>query len=67
MRPFAEILVLLAALTGLSCGGKKETVQAVPVPVKVETVAVRDIRPVWRYSGEIRPDTQVQLAFKQAG
>lgn len=67
MRSFAGTLVLLAALAGLSCGGKKETVQAVPVPVKVETVAVRDIRPVWRYSGEIRPDTQVQLAFKQAG
>ncbi len=67
MRAFAGIFVLLAALAGLSCGEKKETAQAVPVPVKVETVAVRDIRPVWRYSGEIRPETQVQLAFKQAG
>ena len=37
------------------------------MPVKAEIVAAQEIRAAWRYSGEIRPDTQVQLAFKQAG
>ena len=30
-------------------------------------VSTQEIRPAWRYSGEIRPDTEVQLAFKQPG
>ena len=67
MRSLTGSLALCAVLSNAGCGGKKETVEAVPVPVKVETVATREVRPISRYSGEIRPDTQVQLAFKQAG
>ena len=67
MRPFMGSFALLAVLAGIGCGEKKQTAETVPVPVRVETVSTQDIRQVWRYSGEIRPDTQVQLAFKQAG
>lgn len=67
MRSFMGSFALCAVLANIGCSGKKETVEAIPIPVKVETVATREVRPVWRYSGEIRPDTQVQLAFKQAG
>jgi RND family efflux transporter MFP subunit len=49
------------------CGKKEQTIGADPVPVKAQIVAAQEIRAAWRYSGEIRPDTQVQLAFKQAG
>ena len=38
-----------------------------PVPVQAETVALQRIQPSWSYSGEIRPDTEVQLAFKEPG
>ena len=38
-----------------------------PVPVQAETVALQQIQPSWSYSGEIRPDTEVQLAFKEPG
>jgi RND family efflux transporter MFP subunit len=34
--------------------------------VKAEAVTSQEIRPSWRYSGQIEPDTQVQLAFKEA-
>ncbi|MBV8831948.1 MAG: efflux RND transporter periplasmic adaptor subunit [Acidobacteriaceae bacterium] len=37
------------------------------VPVKAESVATQEVRSSWRYSGEIRPDKQVQLAFKEPG
>jgi multidrug efflux pump subunit AcrA (membrane-fusion protein) len=63
MGSFALSVVLATA----GCGKKEEAVGPAPVPVKVETVATQEIRPTWRYSGEIRPDMQVQLAFKQAG
>jgi multidrug efflux pump subunit AcrA (membrane-fusion protein) len=46
---------------------EEQPVEATGVPVKVETVTTQEVQPVLRYSGEIRPDTQVQLAFKQAG
>ncbi|QEE31324.1 efflux RND transporter periplasmic adaptor subunit [Terriglobus albidus] len=38
-----------------------------PVPVVMEMVATQQVQPSWTYSGEIRPDTEVQLAFKQPG
>jgi RND family efflux transporter MFP subunit len=47
--------------------GKEQAAGPEPVPVKVETVATQEVRPAWRYSGEIRPDIEVQMAFKQPG
>ncbi|HEX4164873.1 MAG TPA: efflux RND transporter periplasmic adaptor subunit [Bryobacteraceae bacterium] len=57
-------VAMLAILAGCT---KEEAAGPEPVPVKVETVTTQEIRPAWRYSGEIRADTEVQLAFKQAG
>jgi RND family efflux transporter MFP subunit len=61
------ISILGAALILAGCGKKDQTIAADPVPVKAETVATQEIRTAWRYSGQIEPDTQVQLAFKQPG
>lgn len=60
-------LALYSALASAGCGNKQEHSEPAPVPVDVERVASRDIKPVWRYSGDIRPDSEVQLAFKQSG
>ena len=38
-----------------------------PVPVQAETVALQQVQPNWSYSGELRPDTEVQLAFNEPG
>jgi RND family efflux transporter MFP subunit len=62
LATFSVTAVLL--LTGCT---KEEAAAPEPVPVKVETVATQDVRPAWRYSGEIRPDTEVQMAFKEPG
>jgi RND family efflux transporter MFP subunit len=56
-----------AAVFILAGCGKEEAAGPQPVPVKAEIVATQEVRPVWRYSGEIRPDKQVQLAFKEPG
>ena len=59
---FSSIAVLILA------GCAKETIPTPsPVPVKTEAVSTHEVRPTWRYSGEIRPDKQVQLAFKEPG
>lgn len=61
------ISIVGAVLILAGCGKKDQTIGADPVPVKAETVATQEIRTAWRYSGQIEPDTQVQLAFKQPG
>jgi RND family efflux transporter MFP subunit len=66
MRVLAGILSFAAILLLTGCV-KEQAAGPEPVPVKVETVATQEVRPAWRYSGEIRPDTEVQLAFKQPG
>ena len=66
MRVLAGIFSLTAVFVLVGCT-KEEAAAPEPVPVKVETVATQDIRPAWRYSGEIRPDTEVQMAFKVPG
>src|ERR1700758_4393409 len=38
-----------------------------PVPVVAEIVATQQVETSWTYSGEIRPDTGVQLDFKGPG
>jgi RND family efflux transporter MFP subunit len=66
MRILAAILsgIAIVILTGCS-----KEVAPTPdlVPVKTENVATQEIKPTWRYSGEIRPDKKVQLAFKEPG
>lgn len=56
----------IGALLVLTGCAKKEAGQP-PVPVKIEMVAAQEVRPSWRYSGEIRADTRVQMAFKVPG
>ena len=66
MRVSAGILSFAAVLTLAGCG-KEEKVVPEPVPVKVELVATQEVRHAWRYSGELRPDTEVQMEFKEPG
>lgn len=58
-------LVALSALSG--CGIKKQKAGPEPVPVQTEVVVAQPVQPSWVYSGEIRPDTEVELAFKEPG
>ena len=60
-------IVSFAALLILAGCTKEQAAAPEPVPVKVERVATEEVRPAWRYSGEIRPDTEVQMAFKVPG
>jgi RND family efflux transporter MFP subunit len=66
MRVLVGIFSFTAIFILASCG-KEEAAGPEPVPVKAETVATQQVRSAWRYSGEIRPDKQVQLAFKVPG
>ena len=67
------MLRVLLTIGGFSLGfiltgcGTEKAAGPEPVPVKVELVATQEVRPTWRYSGEIRPDTEVQMEFKQPG
>ena len=58
-------LATLSILAG--CGTKTQKAGPEPVPVNAEIVATQQVQPSWSYSGEIRPDTEVQLAFKEPG
>lgn len=66
MRVFVGILSLAALSVLAGCGTRKQAGPE-PVPVQAETVAMQQVQPNWSYSGEIRPDTEVQLAFKEPG
>lgn len=66
MRVLVGIFSVTAVFILTGCV-KEHAAGPEPVPVKVQTVATQEVRPTWRYSGEIRPDTEVQLAFKQPG
>jgi RND family efflux transporter MFP subunit len=66
MRVLVGILSFTAVIILAGCGTEKAAGPE-PVPVKVEIVATQEVRPAWRYSGEIRPDTEVLMAFKQPG
>lgn len=66
MRVLAGISSVAAILVLTGCA-KEEAAEPSPIPVKVESVITQEVRPAWRYSGEIRPDTEVQMAFKQPG
>ena len=66
MQVSAGIFSLTALLILAGCRNEEKVVPE-PVPVKVEIVATQEVRPAWRYSGEIRPDTEVQMEFKEPG
>lgn len=66
MRISVGILSLTALSILAGCGTKKQAGPE-PVPVNAEIVATQQVQPTWSYSGEIRPDTEVQLAFKEPG
>ena len=61
-------IVSFAALTLLAgCGTRTQKAGPEPVPVEAEIAVMQLVQPSWSYSGEIRPDTEVQLAFKEPG
>jgi len=66
-----RILVAISSIAALSvltgCATKTQKTSPQPVPVQAETVVMQQVQPSWNYSGEIRPDTEVQLAFKEPG
>jgi multidrug efflux pump subunit AcrA (membrane-fusion protein) len=66
MRVFVGIFSVGIVLILAGCS-KEQAAGPEPIPVKVETVATQEVRPAWRYSGEIRPDTEVKMAFKEPG
>jgi RND family efflux transporter MFP subunit len=66
MRVFVGILSVTALYVLAGCGTKKQAGPE-PVPIQAETVALQQVQPSWRYSSDIRPDTEVQLAFKEPG
>ena len=66
MRVLVGFFSLAAMLIFTGCQ-KEEAAGPEPIPVKVEVVSTQEVRPAWRYSGETRPDTEVQMAFKVPG
>ncbi|MGI8772193.1 MAG: efflux RND transporter periplasmic adaptor subunit [Acidobacteriaceae bacterium] len=67
MRVILGILSVAALYVVTGCGAKVQKAGQEPVPVQAETVTMQQVQPSWSYSGEIRPDTEVQLAFKEPG
>jgi RND family efflux transporter MFP subunit len=67
MRVSVGILSFAALSVLAGCGTKTQKTGPEPVPVQAEIVAIQQVQPSWSYSGEIRPDTEVQLAFKEPG
>ncbi len=67
MRMFIGIMTIGALSVLAGCGTKMQKTGPEPVPVQAEIVATQRVQPSWSYSGEIRPDTEVQLAFKEPG
>ena len=60
-------ILSFAAFSVLAGCAKTQKAGPQPVPVVAEIVATQQVQPSWTYSGEIRPDTEVQLAFKEPG
>jgi RND family efflux transporter MFP subunit len=67
MRISVGILSIAAVSVLAGCATKTQKTGPEPVPVQAEAVAMQQVQPSWNYSGEIRPDTEVQLAFKEPG
>lgn len=66
MRVSVGILSIAALSILAGCRTKTEAGPN-PVPVQAEIVTMQQVQPSWSYAGEIRPDTEVQLAFKEPG
>ena len=60
-------ILSFAAFSVLAGCAKTQKAGPEPVPVVAEIVATQQVQPSWNYSGEIRPDAEVQLAFKEPG
>lgn len=67
MRISAEILSIAALSILAGCGTKTQKTGPEPVPVQAENVVLQQVQPSWNYSGEIRPDSEVLLSFKEPG
>jgi RND family efflux transporter MFP subunit len=67
MRTLVAISSIAALSVLIGCGTKMQKTGPEPVPIQAETVMMQQVQPSWNYSGEIRPDTEVQLAFKEPG
>jgi RND family efflux transporter MFP subunit len=67
MRVLIGVLSFAALSVFAGCGTKTQKTGPEPVPVQAETVVMQQVQPSWSYSGEIRPDTEVPLAFKEPG
>jgi RND family efflux transporter MFP subunit len=67
MRVFIGMMSMAALSVLAGCGTGKQKAGPEPVPVNADIVATQQVQPSWSYSGEIRPDTEVQLAFKEPG
>jgi len=67
MRVFVGTLSFAVFSVLVGCGTGKQKAGPEPVPVLAEIVATQQVQSSWSYSGEIRPDTEVQLAFKEPG
>ncbi len=67
MRILIGILSLAALSVLAGCAKRRKKAGPEPVPVVTEIVATQRVQASWTYSGEIRPDTEVQLAFKEPG
>src|SRR5215472_3179801 len=67
MRTLVGILSLAVLSVLAGCGTNKHKTGPEAVPVNAEFVATQQVQPSWSYSAEIRPDTEVQLAFKEPG
>lgn len=59
-------ILSFAAFSVLAGCAKTQKAGPESVPVVAEIVATEQVQPSWNYSGEIRPDTEVQLAFKES-
>src|SRR5262245_43069670 len=65
-RRLVVCAIAVFALCAIGCAREVEHV-AVPVPVRAQTVEVAGGGSGHRYSATIRPDVQVDLAFKVSG
>lgn len=71
MRFKANYFVVSALLSpfalAVGCAKQQGDAGPAPVPVQARSVAAEDIRSSLHYSGEIRPETEIKLSFKQGG
>lgn len=68
MKRVDRFTFLVVILVGLSAGcGSQETAPPSPTPVTVRAVEAYTGNPGLRYSGNIQPYAQVELAFKSGG